>query len=332
MENILLCGDNIKLFEKIKDESVDLIITSPPYYKQRDYGLGIGNENSVDEYIDNLLCVFHHCVRVIKQTGNIVFNLGDKYENGSLLLVPYRFAIKALETEPVKLVNEITWIKKNPTPRQFKRRLVSSKEPFFHFVKSNNYYYKIDSFLSHLSIQKNKNNQNNHNNIGTRYFELIKKSSLSNEQKLLAMYELQQVIKEVNEGKIESFRMKIRGIHSPAFGGQEGGRKSQLEKKGFTIIKIYGNPLKRDIIECAVETIKGSSHPAIFPEYIIIELIKLLCPEDGLVLDPFMGSGTTAIACIKTRRKYIGFEINPKYINEAQKRINNLRFEKELIF
>ncbi|MGB9694260.1 MAG: DNA methyltransferase, partial [Fervidobacterium sp.] len=132
----ILQGDSAVLLKEIPPEQISLVVTSPPYYKQRDYGGGIGNERTVEEYLNNVLKVFHECVRVVRRDGSIVFNLGDKYENGSLLLVPYKFAIGALKREPVKLINNITWVKLNPTPRQFNRRLVSSTEPFFHFVKS----------------------------------------------------------------------------------------------------------------------------------------------------------------------------------------------------
>jgi len=328
--NSIVCGDNLELMKGLADESVNLVITSPPYYKQRDYGKGIGNENTVEEYIENLLEVFHKCVRVVKDDASIVFNLGDKYEDGNLLLVPYRFALEVLKKEPVKLVNNITWEKLNPTPRQYKRRLVSSTEPFFHFVKSDNYYYDINAFMNHLDVTRKKNSSGN--NIGKKYFELIKESSLSNEEKLQAVEELTKVIKEVKEGKIDSFRMKIRGIHSPAFGGQEGGRKIQLEKKGFTIIKILGNTLKRDIIESPVETIKGCKHPAVYPEYVIQELLKLLTRKGDIVLDPFMGSGTTAVSCKKLGRNYIGFEINLDYCKYAEGRLKNTTYEPTMEF
>lgn len=330
--NSIVCGDNLELIKKLPDEGVNLVITSPPYYKQRDYGngKGIGNEDTVEEYIENLLKVFHECVRIVKNDGSVVFNLGDKYEDGNLLLVPYRFAIEVLKKEPVKLVNNITWEKLNPTPRQYKRRLVSSTEPFFHFVKSDNYYYDINAFMNHLDVTKKKNSSGN--NIGKKYFELIKESSLSNEEKLQAVEELTKVIKEVKEGKIDSFRMKIRGIHSPAFGGQEGGRKIQLEKKGFTVIKIFGNALKRDIIESPVETIKGCKHPAVYPEYVIQELLKLLTRKGDIVMDPFMGSGTTAVICKKLGRNYIGFEINLDYCKYAEERLKNTTYEPTMEF
>jgi site-specific DNA-methyltransferase (adenine-specific) len=327
--NKIICGNNLELIKELPDKCINLIITSPPYYKQRDYGAGIGNEKKVEEYIENLLKVFHECVRICKDEGGIVFNIGDKYEDANLLLAPYRFAIEVLKREPVKLVNNITWVKLNPTPRQFKRRLVSSTEPFFHFIKADSYYYDIDSFMDHTNLFRSKSNGGN--KIGQKYFELIKKSSLSDKEKQQGKKELLEVIQEVRNGKIESFRMKIRGIHSEPFGGQEGGRKIQLEKKGFTIIKISGNGLKKDVIECSVETIKGSKHPAIYPKYIIQELINLLTRKGEVVLDPFIGSGTTALAAKKLGRNYIGFEINPDYCKYAEERIKKIKYESSLL-
>ncbi|MBI3398300.1 MAG: site-specific DNA-methyltransferase [Deltaproteobacteria bacterium] len=314
-------GDNLAILKLIPDNKINLIITSPPYFKQRDYGGGIGNEKTVEEYIDNLLKVFSECVRILKDNGSIVFNLGDKYLEGNLQLIPYRFAVEALKSFPIKLVNSITWVKSNPTPRQYQRRLVSSAEPFFHFVKNDNYCY---NFSEYMSANGGKSKRGNGNNIGKKYFELIETSNLTLEQKKLALCELQEVIEEVKSGKIESFRMKIKGIHSEPFGGQDGGRKYQLMRKGFTIIKIKGEPIKRDVIECAVETIKGCKHPAVYPLFIIKEFVKLLSKSGDIVLDPFMGSGTTVVAAKELDRKYIGIEINEGYCKYAQERLKNI--------
>lgn len=76
--NKITCGDNLELLTQIPDESVDLIVTSPPYFNQRNYGAGFGNEETCQEYIENLLRTFQECVRVIKPTGSIIYNLGDK--------------------------------------------------------------------------------------------------------------------------------------------------------------------------------------------------------------------------------------------------------------
>lgn len=324
----ILCGDNLELIRQLPDSSIQLVITSPPYFQQRDYGSGMGNENNVSDYIETLICLFRECVRVVRDDGSIVFNIGDKYKDSNLLLVPYRFALAATDIGLVKLVNEITWVKKNPTPRQFSRRLVSSTEPFFHFAKSDHYFYDPKAFLAEPREQQPLNKKDN-SKVGQRYFELIEESDLSKDEKSLARIELTEVIQEVKRGKTKSFRMKIRGIHAPPFGGQMGGRTLQLKNKGFTIIRIHGNKLKRDVIETPVAAVKGNKHPAIYPVELIEEFLHLLTPSSSIVLDPFMGSGSTAVACKNLDRHYIGFDINTDYCEYARQRVSDVPIEKQ---
>ncbi len=324
----ILCGDNLELIKQLPDCSIQLVITSPPYFQQRDYGSGMGNETNVNDYIGTLISLFRECVRVVREDGSIVFNIGDKYQDSNLLLVPYRFAIAATATGLVRLVNEITWVKKNPTPRQFSRRLVSSTEPFFHFAKSDQYFYNPKAFLAELREPQHSNKRIN-TKVGQRYFDLIEESDLSKDEKALARIELAEVIQEVKRGKTKSFRMKIRGIHAPPFGGQMGGRTLQLKNKGFTIIRIHGNKLKRDVIETPVAAVKGNKHPAIYPVELVEEFLHLLTPPSSIVLDPFMGSGSTAVACKNLDRYYIGYDINPDYCKYAQQRVSDVPSEKQ---
>ncbi|TKZ36355.1 DNA-methyltransferase [Brachyspira catarrhinii] len=324
LKNKIICDDNIRVLSNIPNDSIDLIITSPPYFKQRDYGyIGIGNENTVDEYINKLILVFKECKRIIKSTGSIVFNIGDKYTNGNLNLIPYRFAIEAQKIDNIRLINELTWVKINPSPRQNTKKLVPATEPFFIFTKSKDYYFDNNSFLEYKNL-KNKTNTIKNSNIGQKYFNIIDNSTLSNEEKKLAYEELDKVISEVKSGKIESFRMKIRGVHALPYGGQSGGRLNQIQQKGFTIIKIYGNSMKKDIIESTVETIKGNKHPAIYPEFIVGEIIKLLTKKNSIILDPFLGSGTTCVVAKKLNRFYIGIEIFNEYVEYSLERLNKI--------
>lgn len=330
--NEIVCGDSVDLLKLIPANSVDLVITSPPYFQQREYnGGGIGNEKKTEDYIAALMRVFRECIRVIKPTGSVIFNVGDKYEDSSLLLMPYRFAIAATEQCDVTLVNNVTWVKTNPTPRQFKRRLVSSTEPFFHFVKSQEYKYFLDEFLKPSDEPKPNGNGNGAGeNVGKRYFSLIEQSKLSPKQKEMARSALEEVIEEVQNGEIQGFRMKIRGIHSEPFGGQDGGRKIQLDKNGFTIIRIYGNPLKKDVLTTPVESLKNCPHPAIYPVKIVEEFIRLLTQRGDIVLDPFVGSGSTAVAAFQTERVYIGFDISEEYCLYAQKRLSSIKHQLSL--
>jgi site-specific DNA-methyltransferase (adenine-specific) len=79
--------------------------------------------------------------------------------------------------------------------------------------------------------------------------------------------------------------------------------------------------MRKDVIESNVETIKGNIHPAVYPEFIIQELLKLLTKEGDVVLDPFLGSGTTAVVAQRLKRKYTGIEIHSEYVNYAENRI-----------
>lgn len=329
--NKIITGNSIDVLKEIPDKSINLVITSPPYFQQRNYtsiDSEIGNEDDIKEYIINIMKVFHECVRILRNDGSIVFNLGDKYFQSGLMLVPYRFAIEAIENEPVKIINHITWIKKNPTPRQDKRKLVSSFEPFFIFVKSiKNYYFNKDEFLKSKDKKRKKNISSA---FGQKYFSLVDESDLTEDEKEHARIELQKVIEEVKKGETFDFRMKIRGIHAPAYGGMGGGRNNQIQKNGFTIIRMSGESMKKDLIESAVESKNGWSHPAVYPESVILELIKLLSKEENIVLDPFVGSGTTCIAAAKLGRRYIGIDINQSYCDISRRRIGEIIKERNI--
>ena len=117
--------------------------------------------------------------------------------------------------------------------------------------------------------------------------------------------------------------MKIRGIHKKAFSGQDGGRNRQIDKQGFTVIKMRGNRLKRDIIESSVANSKNIDHPAIFPLKVIKELVQLLSNEGDTVLDPFNGSGQTCVAARDLNRKYIGIDLSEEYCKIARERLAN---------
>ena len=316
----VICGDNRDIIPHIPDQSIDLVVTSPPYFQQREYSSpGLGNESSVDEYLDNIIETLQQTIRVMKPTGNIVYNMGDKIVVGSLRLVPYRFAIRVLDELDLRLVNDITWIKRNPTPHQFQRRLTNSTEPFFHFALGGKYYYNRSAFQP--DEEKPRRNKPT-NKLGSRYRDLLDTSDLTQQQRASAHRALDQVIEDVRNGDIHSFRMKIRGIHAPAYGGQDGGRKMHIERDGFTIIRISGRSMKKDVIESPVESLPGNGHPAIFPVTVVREMIRLLSPPGGCVLDPYLGSGSTIVAALLEDRKCIGIDISQDYCDSALDRIN----------
>ena len=170
----LYSGDAAEVLALLPKASVDCIVTSPPYYGQRDYGVRgqIGLEDHPQQYIDRLITVFRAAKRVLKPSGSLWVNLGDTYWSGKgksggedkkqknrrflrpqdrsgprplctpkqLLLIPHRFAI-AMQEEGWIVRNDNVWYKVNPTPDPVKDRSASVHEYVFHFVQQRRYYY-----------------------------------------------------------------------------------------------------------------------------------------------------------------------------------------------
>jgi len=318
--NQIVNGDCYELCKQLPTDYVDCVITSPPYFQQRDYGSSVGEEETISEYIESLSKVVKELVRVVKPSGSIIYNLGDKYlPKGGLQLIPYKFAEHLQTNLNLYLVNVIQWHKTNPTPHQCKTRLVNSTEPFFHFTLNKSYYYDKDSFEK-INVDLNKNKSQTK---GLKYIEMLKHSDLSESEKRFAKSQILKTINEYRSGDLYDFRIKIRGVHAPAYGGQQGGRTNQLKNQGFTIIRMHGQKMKTDVLSHAVANHKNTKHSAIYPSSLIERIIPLVCPDGGIVLDPYIGSGSTSLASINTNRNFIGFEINKEFCEIANSRIKN---------
>jgi DNA modification methylase len=142
-------GDVTKSLHLLPEGIVDCVITSPPYWKQRDYKdpHQIGQENSYQEYIRNLVNVFSEMRRVLKPTGTFFLNVGYKYQNKELLLIPELLAAE-LQKNGWTLLNKIVWYKPNAMPSSLDSRFSNVYEPVFLFVKEESkykYYLSIDA-------------------------------------------------------------------------------------------------------------------------------------------------------------------------------------------
>jgi len=149
------------VFDKIKEiesESVDSVITSPPYYSLRDYGNEgqLGLEKTPEEYVQNLVKVFREVKRVLKPTGTLWLNIGDKYKNKQALLIPYKVAI-ALQNDGWIVRQDIIWAKKNCMPEPAKDRCVKSHEYVFLLSKNKNYYFDYEAIKEPVANPNRKN-------------------------------------------------------------------------------------------------------------------------------------------------------------------------------
>ena len=317
----ILNGDCRELVPDIA-HSIDLVVTSPPYFQQRIYDEpGLGNERTLNEYLDNIIEIMQVLIGSVKETGSIVINMGDKFVKGHLQLAPYRFAIRVQDELGLQLINTITWVKSNPTPRTYNRRLVPSTEPCFHFALSPNYYYDREKWSANQDTMPTISKSTR---TGESYRMLIDTSLLDDEERENAHSALDEAIREVQEGEIHSFRMKIRGIHALAYGGQAGGRNNQIRDQGFTIIRLTGQRMKRDVLELPVANSKSQQHPAPFPVELAEQFITMLCPPSGTVLDPFCGGGSTLVAAYRQDRTAIGIDINDNYCKLAEQKLEEV--------
>ena len=323
--NSVNCGDSRLLVKSIEPLSVQLTITSPPYFQQRKYeneNNCIGNELSVQEYIRELCLVFKEVEKITKEDGIIIINLGDKIINGCIQLIPYTFASQLQDQTSLKLINVVEWVKVNPTPRPTAKILTPAHEPFFIFSKSNKYKFNIDDYKNDAVVTHMRNKKD----IGGQYLKIIMATdTLSAIEKTNAVADVMKARKEVESGKISEFRMKIRGVHKLPYGGQAGGRLNQINNNGYTIIKMYGKQIKKDWFECSVANPKiGENHPAVYPKEIITEFIKLFTDKGDVVLDCFSGSGVTPVCAKKLQRDYIAIDVSKNYCDFTQSELNKI--------
>lgn len=298
MKDIIIQGDSLQVLKTLTNESVDCVITSPPYWSLRDYGVEgqLGLEPTFEEYITKLCDIFDEVKRVLKKEGTCWVNLGDtyggtgkksdtndKYKKGlardfdrpngkekqkCLLQIPSHFAIEMTNRGWI-LRNEIIWHKPNCMPASVKDRFTVDFEKVFFFVKSKKYWFE----QQFDELQGNPKDKERQSRTGS-----------------------------------ENQKYAIVHGNKPSSGGvgySENGRNRRC------VWSINTKPLK-------------DAHFATFPEALIEPMITSGCPKGGTVLDVFMGAGTTAIVAKKLGRNYLGIELNPDYIKISNERISHI--------
>jgi len=185
----LICGDCIEELRKLPEESVNCVITSPPYFGLRDYGVAgqIGLENTIDEYLEKLVKIFQEIRRVLRKDGTVWLNLGDSYAANrtyqvtdqkwkdvgntksskvptglkpkDLIGIPWRVAF-ALQADGWWLRQDIIWHKTNPMPESVRDRCTKAHEYIFLLTKSAKYYYDSEAIKEDAKNWGTRNRQN----------------------------------------------------------------------------------------------------------------------------------------------------------------------------
>lgn len=315
--NTIIEGDALKVVKKLPDESIDCVITSPPYWQLRDYGFDgqWGLEKTYMTYLENMLSLMDEIYRVLKPEGTVWVNLGDSYfgsGNGSGKS-PYDYAQKLIKVNVNRIVpqvannnkennlptkcltliphrfaqgcvergwlvrNDIIWAKPNSLPESVKDRFSKKHEHIIFLTKSPDYHFDLDSVRSPY--------------------------------------------------KLSSFERINYGM--TAFGGDAKNRKGPFgkgKKSGGKQTKVKLNPLGKnpgDVTDFWVVSTKPGSqkHYATFNGELITKPILAGCPKGGIILDPFCGTGTTGVRAIELGRKFIGIDGKKEYCDIARKQI-----------
>lgn len=324
---LFVCGDSLLALRDLPSQCVDCCMTSPPYWNQREYhGGGIGLESDYQSYIENLLGVTQEIYRVLRDGGSLWLNLGDSYLNKRLLGMPWRMAIAMVDQQNWIMRNDVIWHKIKGMDTS-KDKLRPVHEHVFHFVKRSRYYYDLDAIRSKPGQATVKNGAvvSATGVTGVRYKRQIELStSLSAQEKAQAESALSDTLRRLEAGEISDFRMVIRKqqrtTHSDS--ARVSGRAKELAERGFYFLNYHQNGSKPgDVWEILPEdTGNRGAHYAVYPEDLCKIPILATCPPDGIVLDPFCGSGTTNFVAFQLGRKSLGIDISRSYIDQAQAR------------
>jgi len=332
---VFIAEDSLEILKIIPENTIDCIMTSPPYWGQRCYeNGGIGLESKPENFVDNLLKITKELYRVLKNTGSFWLNIGDTYKNKSLQGIPWRVAIKMIDEQGWILRNDVVWNKHKGAMDSSSDKLRNIHEMIFHFVKNNSYYYNDEAIRLNPRTTTVRNGAivSASGVCGVRYKRQIELSTaLSKEEKANAMQDLQQVLQRVENGEIPDFRMIIRNQQRATHSDSErvSGRAKELKDKGYYFLFYNQNgSLPTDIWDILPEdTQNREKHYAVYPEDLCKIPILATCPPDGIVLDPFCGTGTTNKVAYDLHRKSIGIDISEEYINIAKQRVSQLNLK-----
>ena len=344
--NTVQCGDCREVMATFPADSIDLVVTSPPYWGLRDYGHEdqIGLEDHPQKYVDSLVSVSREIKRVIKPSGSFWLNLGDTYYGSGkgagtpledakevyimdktsvpkqnlrtnwlqpkqLLGIPWRVA-SALQDDGWILRNCVIWFKPNHMPSSVTDRLTNSYEFFFFLVKQKKYFFDLDSIRAPHKVAKIRFPDNKIDYKHKDGPELMGRSGSASRQ---------------------YFQTKTATAWNPK--GKNPG--DVLTKHEIATNRIgnfsYDDPLHTkayhpngknpgDFWEINTQPFPGS-HFAVFPPDLIEPIIKSSSPPNGTILDPFAGSGTALRVARKLGRSFIGIELNPEYAAMCERRV-----------
>ena len=392
MNRTIFQGDVLEKLAEIESESIDCVISSPPYWGLRDYGVDgqLGLEPDFRDYLKTMNDIMVQLKRVLKNTGTCWINLGDTYNSSgsssdhprhwdgreknidggikqttnslqtkSRMGIPERFYINCIDDGWIAR-NHIPWYKANSMPSSVKDRFTNKWESIFFFAKQQKYYFDLDSVREQLLGKESKPFNIRVRDAKNGYLQQKFGEKYKASKKEIENYDDDYITKKTRK-MLNVGGQSPHGIHR----NRKEGKADWDEKTTLKLKDHYdnnGNCLgcgKHFTKHAVTERAQGSenrderqkvdyvwcnargknpgdvffinpkpfpeAHFATFPVDLPTKILKCACPKDGIVLDPFFGSGTVGVAAEQLGLKWCGIELNEEYITLARKRLDPFR-------
>ena len=302
--NQIICGNTLSVLKTLPDESINCCITSPPYWALRDYGIEgqLGLEPTFHEYLDRLIAIFDEVKRVLRKDGTCWVVLGDTYNSQhqagttdgktgwkhGKLAKDYQ-GRGGVDFLPIKTLLQI--------PSRFAIMMTDHGW----ILRNEIIWYKPNAMPSSVKDRFTVDFE--------KVFFFVKNKK----------YWFEQQLEPYQEGI-----NRWGGTNLKANGNSVWDKGTGQNTYRVRSLRANNNGRnKRCVWQIPTKPFKGA-HFAVFPPTLVEPMIQAGCPENGIVLDPFMGSGTVAEVALKLNRRFVGIELNPEYIKIAKKRIKEI--------
>ena len=304
--NHIYQGDALSTLKTFPDESINCVMTSPPYWALRDYGIKgqVGLEKTFEEHITNMCDIFDEVKRVLRKDGTCWVNYGDTFASsgGVSNPAPDRAGGKAKGTRGTQ-PSAIAKGGVNRPPVNLPTKSLGMI-PFRFAIEMVNRGWILRNTIIWHKPNPMPSSAKDRFTVDFEYLFFFSKSK---------KYWFEQQFEKQDDKKL-AYRKSQNDTKS------EGIYKRGMDK----LVDLPFGRNKRTVWKIPTQPFP-EAHFAVYPEKLCITPIKAGCPEGGIVLDPFMGAGTTAVVARKLGRDYVGIELSKEYIKIAEKRLQQQR-------
>jgi site-specific DNA-methyltransferase (adenine-specific) len=274
--------------------------------------------------------VFKQVHRILKPRGSLWINIDDSYHQKSMQGIPWQLVLGLIEDSGWLVRNDVIWHKSGGALNRADSRMTHRHEHLFHLVKQEDYYFDADAIRQEPRTARRANGE-----IGTAtgltlaacHDRIRNASELSEAEQDAALEAITNTFEEIAAGKLHDFRLVLRGgrvTHSDRL--QSSARAGRIDDQGFYILRYDPRgSLPGDVWDLAPDRSKGRhTHYAAYPVSLCERPILATCPADGLVLDPFVGTGTTLVSANQLGRRGIGIDLSEEYLALAEERLKQV--------